>query len=191
VFDTLQPRRFALEHTMNRDGGREQLGQWEKLFEEKGVKALLAIILVIQRVAEKRAPFTLRRAMRDGMPAKAMEWALAWEREMQREGFLTELLQAKPVAAPGVVVTARHVVRDGELVPEDFRVSVERPFEVEWKVQPWMPMLLPRCDGKTTVAELLEQSKENGWILPETPAEEFCGLIGNLISGTFLRVESF
>ena len=68
-------------------------------------------------------------------------------------------------------------------------MSLKRPFEVDWKVQPWMPLLLPRCDGDTTVGELFEQSKQNGWILPKTPATEFCGLIGNLISGGFLQTE--
>lgn len=191
VFDTLQPRRFVLEHTLNRDGGRAELNQWEKLFEENGVKALLALILVIQHFAEPREPFTLRRSMRDGLPASMVEWALRCEALLRSRELPEVLVGSKPLATPGIEVTARHVLRDGELAAEDFRMALKRPFEVDWRVQPWMPLLLPRCDGQTSVAKLFEQCKEAEWIVPETPLPEFCGLIGNLISGGFLQVQEF
>ena len=186
VLDNVLPRRFALEHTLNKDGGRAEVAQWEKLFEENGVKELLAVVLVLQRIAEQRPAFTLRRVMRDGTPAAVMEWALGWETAMHMNGTFEALFEAKPVATAGTEVTVRHVVREGQLAAEDFILSLKRPFEVDWKVQPWMALLLPRCDGHTTVGELFEQSKQNGWVLLETPATEFCGLIGNLISGGFL-----
>jgi len=191
VFDTLQPRRFALEHTLNKDGGRAEVAQWEKLFEENEVQALLALVLVIQRIAEKRSAFTLRRSIHDDLPAAMVEWALGWETLLHAQGLTDALIGAKPVATPGIEVTARHVLRDGELKAEDFRLSLKRPFEVDWRVQPWMPLLLPRCDGNASVAELFEQCKEAGWIAGETPLPQFCGLIGNLMSGGFLQVREF
>jgi len=191
VFDTLQPRRFALEHTLNKDGGRAEVVQWEKLFEENGVRALLALVLVIQRVAEGRSAFTLRRMIHDDLPAAIVEWALGWETLLHGRGLTDALVGAKPLATPGIEVTARHVLREGELKAEDFRLSLKRPFEVDWRVQPWMPLLLPRCDGNASVAELFEQCKEAGWIAADTPPPQFCGLIGNLVSGGFLQVREF
>jgi methylase of polypeptide subunit release factors len=191
IFDALQPRRFALEHTLNRDGGREQLAQWEKIFEEHGVNELLALILVIQRVAAHRPPFTLRRLMHDDTPPALVEWALRWETLMHSPGRTPALLNAKPLAASGTEITARHVFRDRALAPEDFRMSSKRPFEVDWSIQPWMPLLLPLCNGETAVSELFEMCKANGWILAETPVQEFCDLIGNLLSGGFLQCKEF
>jgi SAM-dependent methyltransferase len=187
VFDVLQPRRFALEHTLNRDGGREQLTQWEKIFAENGVKELLALILVIQCVDGQRPAFTLRRLMHETTTSAVVEWALRWETFMHSPGRTQALLAAKPLATPGTEATARHVFRNGELAPEDFRISTRQPFEVDWSVQPWMALLLPICDGETTVSELFEKCKANGWIVAETPIEEFCDLVGNFVSGGFLQ----
>lgn len=191
VFDVLQPRRFIVEHTLNRDGGREQLAKWEKVFEENAVKQLLALVLVIQRVGDERPPFTLRRIMRDHIPASVMEWALAWETAVHSPGFLETLLHAKPAASSGTEVNVKHVVRDGALSAEEFRISLMHPFEVDWRVQPWMPLLLPQCDGKRTVSELFTLAKQNDWILADTPAREFCRVVADLIGGGFLRLDSF
>jgi SAM-dependent methyltransferase len=191
VFDTLQPRRFALEHTLNKDGGRAEVAQWEKLFEENGVKALLAVVLVLQLAAEQRAGFTLRRLIHDDLPAAMVEWALGWETLLHGRELVEQMREARPVATPGIEVTARHVLRNGELAAEDFRLSLKRPFEVDWRVQPWMPLLLPRCDGNRSVNELFEECRETGWIAAQTPLPEFCGLIGNLVSGGFLQLPRF
>jgi hypothetical protein len=95
------------------------------------------------------------------------------------------------LATPGIEILVRHILRDGEISQESFTLTLEHPFAMDCKVQPWMAALLPLCDGKTTVAELFETAKQNGWIVPETPPEEFCRLLATLISGGFLQVEGF
>lgn len=189
VLDALPPRRFALEQALTSGGGRAEIAEWEQVFEENHVNTLLAAVLVIQRTESARAPFVLRRTMRDGTAPEAIEWALRWESGVHSRRVGNALLDARPIATPGTEVTARHVLKGGELAGEEFKMSVKRPFDVEWTVQPWMPLLLPICDGKKTVSELCEACKQNGWILPETPAAEFCGLIGTLVGGGFLQVE--
>jgi hypothetical protein len=129
--------------------------------------------------------------MHDDTPAAVMEWALRWEGVLHGRGVADVLREVAPLAISGAEVTARHVLRDGEFAAQEFTLSLKRPFEVDWQVQPWMPLLLTRCDGKKRVSELYEQSKEAGWIVAETPFEEFCGLVGNLISGGFLQVRDF
>jgi len=191
VLDELPPRRFAVEQALTSGGGRAEIEQWENIFEQNQVTTLVAAVLVIQRTESERSPFVLRRAMRDDTAPEALEWALRWETGLRSKRVGDELLDARPVATPGTEVTARHVLKDGELAGEEFKISVKRPFDVEWTVQPWMPLLLPMCDGKKTVSELCEACKQNGWILPETPVAEFCGLVGTLISGGFLQVEKF
>ncbi|MGB7232732.1 MAG: class I SAM-dependent methyltransferase, partial [Candidatus Acidiferrum sp.] len=191
VLQDLEPRQFALEETLNKNGGREEYAQWEKLFTRNDVRQLLLGVVVIQRTSEPRPVFTMRRTMGSGTTAATLDRAMRWEAEMQKEDAFEKLLRSTPVATPGIEIIVRHVLRDGEIAPENFTLSIETPFATDCKVQPWMAMLLPRCDGKTTVAEMFEAAKTNGWIVPETPAEEFCRLLATLISGGFLQTEGF
>jgi hypothetical protein len=165
--------------------------QWEKLFAKNNVYELVLGIVVIQRRAGPRPVFTIRRTIGAGTPAAAIEWAMRWEAKMLMEDAARELLQAKLMATPGVELIVRHVLRDSEISPESFTLSVEVPFATDCKAQPWMGLLLPRCDGKTTVSDLFELAKQNRWIIPETPPEEFSRLLATLISGGFLQTEDF
>jgi methylase of polypeptide subunit release factors len=191
VLQTFEPRQFAIEETINKNGGREQFAQWEKLFMKNAVRELVLGIVVIQRAAEPRPAFTIRRTIRNGTPLSALEGALRWEEQMQMADAMQRLLHAKPVANPGTEILVRHVLRDGQISQESFTLTIEQPFATDCKVQPWMAALFPHCNGKTTVAELFELAKENGWIVPETPAEEFCRLLATLIGGGFLQTEEF
>jgi SAM-dependent methyltransferase len=191
ALQNLEPRQFALEETINKNGGREQFAQWEKLFRKNDVHELAIGIVIVQRHTDQRPSFTIRRTIGTATPAAALEWAMRWEAEMQREGAAQGLLQAKLMATPGIQVIVRHILRDGEISPENFTLSIELPFATDCKAQPWMALLLPRCDGKTTVAELFEIAKQNGWIVPQTPAVEFSRLLATLISGGFLQTEEF
>jgi SAM-dependent methyltransferase len=187
----LEPRQFALEETLNKNGGREQFAQWEKMFSKNDVRELVIGVVIIERHTDQRPSFTIRRTIGGNTPAAALEWAMKWEAELQKEGAAKRLLEAKLVANPNTEIVVRHVLRDGEISPENFTLMIDLPFATDCKAQPWMALLLPRCDGKTTVADLFEIAKQNGWIVPETPAEEFSRLLATLISGGFLQTEDF
>jgi SAM-dependent methyltransferase len=190
TLQTFEPRQFALEETLNKNGGREQFALWEKLFMKNAVRELVLGIVVIQRIVGRRPAFTIRRTIRSGTPLSALEWAMGWEEQLQMEDATQMLLRARPVANPGTEILVRHVLRNGEISQESFTLTIEQPFATDCKVQPWMAALLPRCDGKTTVAELFELAKRNEWIVPDTPPEEFCRLLATLISGGFLQTEA-
>jgi SAM-dependent methyltransferase len=185
----LEPRQFALEETLNKNGGREQFAQWEKLFSKNDVRELVIGMVIIQRHTEERPSFTLRRTIAAGTPAAALEWAMKWEAELRKEDAPERLLEAKPLANPSTEIIVRHVLRDGDISPENYTLSIGQPFALDCKAEPWMALLLPRCDGKTTVAELFELAKENDWIVRETLAEDFSRLLLTLLSGGFLQTE--
>lgn len=189
VVQNLEPRQFAIEETLKKNGGMAELAQWERQFAKNDVRELVIGILVIQRHNTQRPAFTIRRTLGKGTPVGAVEWAMRWEAELQTEDAANRLLRVNPRAASGISITVRHILREGEISPENFTLSVESPFATDCKVQPWMAALLPRCDGKTSIAELFELAKLNEWIVPETPPEEFCHLLATLISGGFLQTE--
>jgi len=187
----LEPRQFALEETLNKNGGREQFVQWEKLFSKNDVLELVIGIVIIERHSDQRPSFTIRRPIGAGTPAAALEWAMKWESELRTEGAPKRLEQAKLLANPSIEIIVRHVLRDGDISPENYTLSIGQPFALDCKAEAWMALLLPCCDGKTTVAELFELAKQNGWIVRETPAEDFSRLLATLISGGFLQTEEF
>jgi len=191
VLQNLEPRQFALEETINKNGSREQFAQWERLFRKNDVHELVIGIVLIQRRIGPRPVFTIRRTIGGRTPAAALEWAMRWEAEILMEGAVSRLLDSKPLAAPGTEIAVRHFLRDGEFSPENFTFTRDIPFAADCKVQPWMALLLQRCDGKASVADLFELSKHSGWIAPDTPAEEFCKLLVTFISGGFLQTEGF
>jgi SAM-dependent methyltransferase len=188
---TFEPRQFALEETMAKNGGRDQYGQWETLFTKNNISGLVIGIVIVQRKIGQRPAFTIRRTIRTGTPLAALEWAMRWETELQTPGATERILQAKPLATSGIEILVRHILRDGEISQESFTLTLEHPFAMDCKVQPWMAALLPLCDGKTSVADLFETAKQNGWIVPETPSEGFCRLLATLISGGFLQMKEF
>jgi SAM-dependent methyltransferase len=187
----LEPRQFALEETINKNGGRQEFAQWEKMFAKNDVHELVIGIVIVQRHTDQRPSFTIRRTIGSATPAAALEWAMNWEAELQREGAVGRLLQAELLANPRTEIIVRHTLRDGDISPENFTLSIEMPFATDCKAQPWMALLLPRCDGKTKVADLFVMAKQNGWIVPETPAEEFSRLVATLVSGGFLQTKDF
>ncbi|MGC2391265.1 MAG: methyltransferase domain-containing protein [Candidatus Acidiferrum sp.] len=191
VLQNLEPRQFALEETLNRNGGREEFAQWERLFAKNTVHDLVIGVIVIQRVTGQRPAFTIRRTIRNVTSSVALEWAMRWEAEMQSPGAAQRLLEAKPLVNPGVEITVRHALRNGEILTVDFTLSIELPFATDCKVEQWMAALLRQCDGQNTIAELFELAKQNEWIVPDTPPEEFCRLLATLISGGFLQTEEF
>ncbi len=142
-------------------------------------------------ITDQRPAFTIRRTIGSSTPAAALEWAMQLGTQNAAEKAPYErLLQAKAVwllrELKSSCATSCGTARS---LPRSFTLSIEQPFATDCKVQPWMALLLPRCDGKTTVADLFEMAKQNGWIVPETPAEEFCRLLATLISGGFLQTE--
>jgi hypothetical protein len=82
-------------------------------------------------------------------------------------------------------------MKEGDLLPEEFTLHIKYPFSVDSRVQPWMGFLLPQCDGKLTVRQLLEFCKQRSFIRPETPLAEFAKLLMVFVANGFLEVEGF
>ena len=172
-----------------RQGGICTVG--EALYKERRARARDRHVIVFSRLDGQRPAFTLRRTIGSGTSAATLDWAMAGKRKC------TEKEPCSGSCGPSLWLllvsksSCGTSLRDGEINPENFTLSIETPFATDCRVQPWMALLLPRCDGKTTVADLFEMAKQNGWIIPETPAEEFSRLLATLISGGFLQTEEF
>jgi hypothetical protein len=147
--------------------------------------------MIIQRREEARPVFTVRRSIGSHSGKNEIAWLLKWEGASAKPEFINFLAEARPVAVPFVELHTIHRMKEGDLLPEEFSLQLKYPFSVDLRVQPWMGFMLPQCDGKLTVRQLLELCKQHNFVQAETPLAEFAKLVMVFIANGFLEVEGF
>jgi hypothetical protein len=162
-----------------------------ELLQDLGVQNMPYGWLILQRRDETRPVFTARRTAGRISTGKEVAWVLKWETAAVKPGFIEKLAAAHPVATPASELHTVHRIKGGDLLPEEFKLKTEYPFAVACRVQPWVGFLLPQCDGKSSVRELVEFCKQNNFVHADTPLAEFVKLLMVFISGGFLEVEEF
>jgi SAM-dependent methyltransferase len=185
------PRDTALQYAVKAKGGDEAVQQMREMLKELGVQNMTYGWLIIQRRNEARPVFTVRRTVGRNSTRKEIAWLLKWESAAAKPEFIDRLADAHPVALRALELHTVHRMKGGDLLPEEFKLKTEYPFSVECRVQPWVGFLLPQCDGKSSVGELLEFCKRNNFVHLDTPLPEFIKLLAAFISCGFLEVEEF
>ena len=185
------PADTALQYAVKSKGGGGAVRQMRETLRDLGVRNMAYGWLILQRRNDPRPVFTLRRSVGRVSTREEVGWLLNWETALVEPGFIEKLAEAHPVAKPSFELHTVHRMKGGDLLPEEFTLKTEYPFSVECRVQPWVGFLLPQCDGKSSVRELLEFSKRNNFVQVETPLREFVKLLAVFISGGFLEVEEY
>lgn len=185
----VNPSQFALSSALQAHGGTPQADRWKALFEQQRIRSLVYGLIVLEKQAadSQREAFTARRAIGEHSTLRETEWLMAWEAAAKDAAMLARLLESRPRASERFELRVTHRIVEGELVPDAFQLAIEYPFSLECAVPPWAGYLLAACDGSRTGGELLEHCKQQRFIHPETPAEEFAQFLAMLISGGFLE----
>lgn len=179
-------RDFSYQAAVTAHGGWGQVDQWKTHFERLKITNLVHGSLMIRRKADQRPAFALRRQRGAHSGPQETEWLLAWEEASADQGSAARLLDSQPCASLELELHVIHRITDGALTPSEFKLETDYPFSMECELQPWMAMLIARCDGNTTVRELFESCKSDQLIHGETPIEEFLRLLKTFIAGGFL-----
>jgi len=167
----------------------QELQYWSTLFRTLRVKYLVYGCIVVQRHDTRREPFTLRlQKGRTSTPAET-EWALAWNTAAASLGA-EALLASRLGVSPELNLAVLHKVREGSLVPEEFMLRVNYPFDAECKCPRWCAGLVAACDGSRTAGETLETLKANGVVDSQTEASEFADVIRVLLGSGFLESDA-
>ena len=185
------PVYIANQQAARSRGGAEQVEEWKRLFERHRVENFFYGSMVIQRKTVAGAPATVRRRKGARFGSAEIEWLRNWETAAADAAMIGRILNSRPLAARSLELHVTHRVQDLELAPREFRLEATYPFTVECRIEPWTAYLIPRCDGKTTVRELLAWLKENELVRKDAPEEEFADLLRSLVSGGFLELEEF
>jgi methylase of polypeptide subunit release factors len=185
------PADTAVQYAVKSKGGGGAVQQMREMLKDLGVQNLPYGWLIIQRRDNSRPVFTVRRSVGRVSTRDEVGWLLKWETAVVTPGFIEKLAEAHPVATPSLELHTVHRMKGGDLLPEEFTLKTEYPFRVECRVQPWVGFLLPQCDGKSTVGELLQFCKQNNFVHTDTPLAEFVKLLTAFVAGGFLEVEGF
>jgi len=158
---------------------------WRELFEQLHVKQIARGFLIIQRRAEPRPVFTVRRQVGPRSGPDQQHWLVDWETSTAKgtQGLLAQRLRA----SRDVHMRVEHHLTEDGWSPQSYVLDTEYPFVLEIPAQAWTAHLLALADGSYTSAELLGLLKEQGAVHPNTPAAEFSQVIAQLIAGGFLE----
>lgn len=182
---TVAPEEFALQSAARGEG--KDAKEWKQLFETRRITALPYAMIMVQRKAAGRRPFTVRRQADAETSRADHEWLLAWE--TQAAGDPESVLRMKVKASPHCELQVRYRLSDGEWDAAEHALATSHPFRMQMEIDSWIAHLLTKCDGQKTVSELLEEQIADGFLDPRTRPRGFAELIGTLVSGGFLTAE--
>ena len=185
------PTYIANQQAAKTRGGAEELDQWKKMFARYRLEHLVYASVVIQRKMACTPPVTVRRRRGPRLGSAEIEWLRVWETTAADPNFLQTILESKPVANRDLQLHVIHRLQDGGLAAQGFTLEAKYPFTVDCAIRPWAAYLLPHCDGKTAVRDLLAFLKENHLVAAEESEEGFADFLSVLISGGFLEIEGF
>jgi SAM-dependent methyltransferase len=184
---TRAPREWAAESVIGKKGSVTDIAEWRSFFESLHVSALVYGLVMIQRRANNRPVFTVRR--QTGSTTGPAEHARLFDWETAVVTHEPDwLLGLRPRSTPGTRLHVEHNFDGGIWVPDTYLLETDYPFASGLRAQAWTAHLLACADGSLTAADLLERLKSDGALHPDTPASAFAEMLATLISGGFLQV---
>jgi len=186
-----KPDDTAMQYAVKTKGGGGAAHGMREALRGLGVQSMVYGWLVLQRREVDRPVFITRRSVGPNTGRDEIAWLLKWETAAAKPEFLDTLADAHPIATHALELHIVHRIKEGDLAPEEFSLHIKYPFSIDCRVQPWMGFLLPQCDGKLSVRQLLEFCKQNNFVQPETPLAEFARLLAVFVANGFLEVKGF
>jgi hypothetical protein len=168
----------------------EDMPAWEKQFTTLKIVRFLAVMLVIQRHEEPRAPFTVRRMRSKYSSPRELEWLLQWE-TFRSKGLAENHILQSPLKAGAVVLHTHNRPENGAWKLATQTIQVDYPYDCTWEVDPMGAYLLPKLDGAKTGMDIFQSLIEEGAITPDQDPRRFASALSDLISGGFIHVQGF
>ena len=167
--------------------------QLMQLLTERGVENVVLGTVAIERHEQERAAVTVRRQLAPHTAAQPqiIDWLLQWERTATESEFGARLLDSRPVVSEHAEIRLAHRMANGTLRAHACHVVTHHPFEFTLDSSPGLALLLGRCDGTRTCAELLDEMKQAGALPDELPVADFLRLLRLLIGGYVLVLPEY
>ena len=176
----------AVSRRMTLDEAKEHAGALERL----GVTQMVYGSIVLQRRREEREVFTVRQQVGPGTDVQALEWLLRWHTLLAETAARDSLLEAKPIAAPGIELRVVHRAHGGHWQADSCSVAARYPFVAEADCSVWVPQFIARCDGTVTVRDHLRLLKERGAVRAQAEESAFAEFVRQFLEQGFLELEA-
>lgn len=121
--------------------------------------------------------------------AADFERLLAWRQHCRQPDFAAWLAQACPRLAPRLELTARHRMRNGQLVPSEFVFSIQAGFEAALRPDAWIVPLVARLEGAASVQQVFKTAQSADELPQGFTLEPFLDLVQRMIERGFLEVD--
>jgi hypothetical protein len=142
-----------------------------------GTKQFVYGALCIQRLEEPHKLPPLRIGITPDAGAADFERVFAWRDNMRRGDFAEWFRNCKPRFHPDVLLTVRHGVQEGELVPGEFIFSMESGLKAAMRPDGWIVPLLARLNGNRSVSEVYQEAKSNDDLPEGFTLDDFSKLV--------------
>lgn len=153
-----------------------------------GTRRFVYGVVFIERFERALAVKPLRVSMTPAAEATDFDRVLAARRRRRQEGFSSRLSVSMPRLADDLELAAKHVARDGSLLPAEYVFSIEGRVGASLRVDGWIVPLIARMDGQSTVADIFHLAKSREEMPGDFSLEPFLDLVASLVEKGFLEV---
>ncbi|MDP9113759.1 MAG: class I SAM-dependent methyltransferase, partial [Acidobacteriota bacterium] len=131
---TRTPREWAAESVIAKKGPVSDIADWRAFFENLHVQALVYGFLMIQRRAQPRPGFTVRRQTGPRTGPAEHAWLFDWETAVVSHELTshestphesTWILDLRPRSVPGIRLRVDHSLENGEWIPGAFLLETD------------------------------------------------------------------
>lgn len=190
VLRTVEPLHFVMQAIFRGRSKVEEIGQWEKAFNENQIVRFLPSVMVIQRHDAPRPAFTVRREKSVYTGAPEVEWLLQWETLRARGEAENLVLHNTLLAAPSTL-QMKHQIKEGKWQMTGQTLEIPYPFRVLWDVDPMSAYIIPKMNGVRTGFDIFCALVSEGAIAGDQDPRRFAAVISELIAGGFVHVKGF
>ncbi|HUQ93089.1 MAG TPA: hypothetical protein VM120_15515 [Bryobacteraceae bacterium] len=187
VIRVLEPVTYIMASLMRGRSNTEDIAEWERQFSSIKLFRFLASVLVIQRRAEERPVFTVRRGKGLCSGPRELEWMIRWE-TLRAQGCEDIILDSKLKAGP-VIMHLREGVQNGRWVQLKRHLEVNHPYFSNSEVDALGAYLVPKADGTKTGREIFQGLIDEGAIGGSLDPRLFARSMADLVSNGFITVE--
>jgi hypothetical protein len=146
--------------------------------------------LVFRRAERPAVQAPLRLQLSDEAAGPVLQRAIDWRAARRHDDFSAQVAAAKPRPTPHVQMNARHVVRDGRLVLEDFLFVMAEGILGRLKPDPWVVPLLMQFDGTRSVGEVYAAAQAGKTLPGGFRLTDFADLVSVMLERGFLDADA-
>jgi hypothetical protein len=175
---------------LQKDVTEADIAVFERNLRDWGAQRRIYGALVFRRAETPATPAPLRLQLSDEATGTVLQRAVDWRAARRRADFSACVAAARPRPTPHVQMNARHVVRDGKLVLEDFLFEMAAGIMGRLKPDAFVVPWLMQLDGTRHVSEVFTAAQAANAFPPGFKLTDFAGLVAIMLERGFLDADA-